>query len=260
MPTSRLHRPYYRNGPEHRSGADVTFQDIVKLFGFRTVTIGQWVTREEQQIAANLMFDALCDLMALLGVPESVVSLNGALSLAFGSGGQKHASAHYEPASRTLALAKNAGGGALAHEWFHAFDHYICQHMFTSFGQLDFASQHWIDDNTVRPHPLNELLSDTFADMFLSADGEQPSHYLIRSVHADKALGTYYYARPQELAARAFEAILQSQPQKNHFLVQGTLQSVEAQVGIYPTSEEKNTIQVNLLAYFRLLGKALTEH
>ena len=51
---SRIHRPYYRNGASHRDGADVSFQDIVKIFGFRTVTIGKWVSRDEQQIAANL--------------------------------------------------------------------------------------------------------------------------------------------------------------------------------------------------------------
>lgn len=76
------------------------------------------MTPEEQQIAANLFFDALYDLVAILNVNEQVLSLNGSLSLAFGSGGQKHASAHYNSAKRQLALAKNAGAGALAHEWF----------------------------------------------------------------------------------------------------------------------------------------------
>ena len=115
---SRIHQHFYRNGPSHRDGADVSFQDIRKLFNFSTITVGRWVTKEEQQIAANLFFDALYDLVAILNVNEQVLSLNGSLSLAFGSGGQKHSSAHYNSAKRQLALAKNAGAGALAHEWF----------------------------------------------------------------------------------------------------------------------------------------------
>ena len=106
MSEGRLHRPYYRNGPQHRAGADVSFQDIVKLFGFRTAKIGRWVTAEEQQLAANLFFDALCDLQDILGVPEVVISLNGSLSIAFGTGGNKLSSAHYSPDLRQLALAK----------------------------------------------------------------------------------------------------------------------------------------------------------
>jgi len=118
MNRGRLHQPFYRNGPSHRDGADVSFHDIRKLFNFSTITLGRWVTPDEQQIAANLIFDALYDLSTILNVNEQVLSLNGSLSLAFGSGGQKHSSAHYNSAKRQLALAKNAGAGALAHEWF----------------------------------------------------------------------------------------------------------------------------------------------
>lgn len=59
---SRLDTNFFRNGPNHRAGADVSFTDIVKLFGFRGIRIGRWVTAEEHQRAANLFFDALCDL------------------------------------------------------------------------------------------------------------------------------------------------------------------------------------------------------
>lgn len=114
----RLYKQFYRNGPSHRDGADVSFNDIVKIFGFKTATVGAWVNKDEQQIAANLFFDALCDLMEILQVPEQVISLKGTLSIAFGAGGRKHSCAHYNSQKRQLALAKNAGAGALAHEWF----------------------------------------------------------------------------------------------------------------------------------------------
>jgi len=255
----RLHQPYYRNGPEHRDGADVSFHDIVKLFGFRTVTIGKWVSKEEQQLAANLFFDALCDLMDILGVPEQVISLNGSLSLAFGSGGNKHSSAHYESNTKTLALAKNAGGGALAHEWMHAFDHYICDKLFVHSSQDEFASVVWLTDRTLRQHGLNQKLNQSFITIFLSEDKLSASEYVQRSVLADRHLDHFYYAQPQELLARAFEAAIQDQPIKNAFLVQGTKQSPEAKLGIYPQAKLRQSISLKLLDYFRHLGQAINK-
>lgn len=256
---SRLHKPYYRNGPSHRDGADVSFQDIVKIFGFRTVTIGKWVTTQEQQIAANLFFDALCDLMDILQVPEAVISLNGSLSLAFGSGGRKHSSAHYESTTKKLALAKNAGGGALAHEWFHAFDHYICDKLFAKTTSMQFASQCWLQDKQQIPHLLNEKLSLCFESIFLSTNKCQPNEFVNRSAQADKILKIFYYARPQELVARAFEACIQDHHIKNAFLVQGTKQSPEAKMGIYPDKGLRIIFSKNLLDYFYHLGHAMAK-
>lgn len=251
----RLHRGFYRNGPSHRDGADVSFADIQKVFEFPHITIGRWVTAHEQQLAANLFFDALCDLADMLGVKESVLALNNSLSLSFGSGGQRHSSAHYDAAKRQLALAKNAGGGALAHEWFHAFDHYICQKMFADTRAQDFASQAWLDGKRLIEHPLNEMMANFFAVLFLH-DG-QPNDYVVQAIQADRAMGSYYFARPQELAARAFEAIIQDHPRKNSFLVQGTKKSLEARLGVYPRGNFRIQLGNVLMLYFRSLGEAL---
>ena len=256
MNKGRIHHDYYRNGDSHRDGADVSFQDIRKLFGFRSITIGRWVTAEEQQIAANLFFDALYDLVDILQVNEQVISLNGSLSLAFGSGGNKHSSAHYNSAKRQLALAKNAGGGALAHEWFHAFDHYICQKIFPGTGPGAFASQAWLDDIPCNEHPLNSKLIACFELLFLNQRSE-PNDYLMRSIEADRTLKMYYYAMPQEMAARAFEACVQDSSIKNAFLVQGTKQSTEARLGIYPHGILRERLNESLLIYFFQLGRAL---
>lgn len=254
---SRIHKQFFRDGPNHRAGADVSFFDIVKIFGFKTATIGAWVTEQEQQIAANLFFDAFCDLMSILDVPKQVISLNGTLSLAFGIGGHKHASAHYNSASRTLALAKNAGGGALSHEWFHAFDHYITTRLFADCQAHQFASELWLKNAQIIEHPINTYLQSCFQHIFLSPGSNQTSRLFQASVNADKTVGTYYYSRPQELCARAFEACIQDQPIKNAFLVQGTKQSREAKLGIYPSGEQRSLINVSLLTYFKMLGYAL---
>lgn len=252
----RLHREFYRNGASHRDGADVSFQDIRKLFNFSAITVGRWVTAQEQQLAANLFFDALYDLIDILQVNEQVISLNGSLSLAFGSGGQKHSSAHYNSNKRQLALAKNAGGGALAHEWFHAFDHYIAGKVFSGLDYGHFASQAWLDDATQTPHPLNDLLCQCFASLFLDDRGS-PSAYLKRSIEADRALKMYYYAMPQEMAARAFEACIQDHAIKNAFLVSGTKMSTEARLGIYPHGNLRTQVNQQLMVYFARLGMAL---
>ncbi len=251
----RLHRGFYRNGPSHRDGADVSFSDIVKIFSFKTVSIGKWVSTEEQQLAANLFFDALCDMMDILQVPERVISLNGSLSLAFGKGGSKHSSAHYDANSRTLALAKNAGGGALAHEWFHAFDHYICRRMFPAAQSQDFASELWLSKAIGDDHPLNLRLDRFFELLFITRGA--PNDYVCRALAVDKALNSQYYARPQELAARAFEALVQDHRLKNQFLASGTKQSQEAKLGLYPSPALLSQLGPVLWDYFALLGQAL---
>ncbi|MGO1233921.1 MAG: CLCA_X family protein, partial [Marinobacter sp.] len=118
-------KQFYRRGPDHRAGAPVTFLDVRRRFQFRSVEIGRWVTEPEKQRSAALFYDALCDLMTILGGTESLISLRGTLALQYGIGGRPGVSAHYTPATRSFALAKNAGPGSIAHEWFHAFDHYI---------------------------------------------------------------------------------------------------------------------------------------
>jgi hypothetical protein len=253
----RLYKPFYRNGPSHRDGADVTFKDIVKIFGFKTAAIGAWVTKEEQQLAANLFFDALCDLMIILKVPEKVISLNGTLSVAFGKGGQKYSSAHYDAKTRTLALAKNAGAGALSHEWFHSFDHFITPRFLHSTVHYEFASSLWLKNYQVKEHPLNRCLEDCYQHIFLKPNSDELSTLCVRSAAADKAVNTYYYSRPQEICARAFEAFVQDQPLKNEFLVQGTKQSPEAKLGIYPQEAQRVMISQYFLRYFSYLGSAL---
>jgi hypothetical protein len=254
-----IYKDFYRNGPNHRSGADVTFGDIVKIFGFRTASIGSWVTQEEQQRAANLFFDALCDLMTILQVNEQVISLRGTLSIAFGRGGNKYSSAHYNSATRTLALAKNAGGGSLAHEYFHAFDHYIAARFCKAPRSHEFASKLWLNNHELIAHPINDQLSLCFEKIFLEENGTDPSNYFYDSLKADKASQCAYYALPEEMAARAFESFVQDHHCKNSFLVKGTKISTEAQMGIYPKSSERQAIRDSFSEYFETLGVALKQ-
>ncbi|GAA6134508.1 hypothetical protein NBRC116188_12970 [Oceaniserpentilla sp. 4NH20-0058] len=254
-----LHREFYRRGPNHQLGEAVSFASIRQRFDFRSIQIGKWVKEAEKQKAAPLFYDALCDLMTILGGNESLISLRGTLALQYGCGGQPGVMAHYEPSTRSFSLAKNAGPGSIAHEWFHGFDHYICHKAFTGAAKGDFASNAWLDDVRTIEHPLNELLGNCYQTIILNEAATEPSDYFKKSAEVDKQVKGYYYSKPEELCARAFEAFVQDASIKNNFLVKGTKESEEAKLGLYPQGEHRQNINNAFRHYFSSLGQALKQ-
>lgn len=115
-----------RTGKEVRKG-DVTPQQFRDKFNFKGGEFGNWVPQDERQRILNMAYDGLIDLSDILGVPPEALSLGGNLSIAFGSRGQglQGAQAHYEPDRAVFNLTRIKGAGSVAHEWFHAFDHYF---------------------------------------------------------------------------------------------------------------------------------------
>src|SRR5690554_1279610 len=101
-------RSFYRRGPEHRFGEIINFAEIRKRYDSRSIEIGRWVTRDENEQAAAHFYDALGDLMAILNGPEQLISLRGTLAFQYGIGGRPGVAAHYTPATRCFALAKRA--------------------------------------------------------------------------------------------------------------------------------------------------------
>ena len=253
--TNRLKRGFYRHGPNYRFDDQVDFTDIKETFGFRTMTVGKWVTKEERFISANLIYDALADLAQILQLPPEALGLRGKLNFAFGHGGQQNVQAHYNSATQTLALAKNAGGGALAHEWFHAFDHHISRHLFPRHHAQFFASKLWLEHTVDTTHTLNLALNNFYKSVFLQSDGKHANQYVKQSMLADKKHGQFYMSMPEELAARCFEACIdQNSNIKNTFLVGGLQHSTL----IYPDDEH---IQISCSAleyYFHGLGLLLS--
>ncbi len=115
-------------GVDYRCGKDVTERDFAEVFGFRAGEFGNWLSSKDRQQTFNMAFDGLSDLAAALELPRDALSLGGTLAIAFGArgtGGRGAASAHYEPGRRVINLTKLSGAGALAHEWAHAFDHFL---------------------------------------------------------------------------------------------------------------------------------------
>ncbi len=252
--------PITRHGPKHRSVDEyISFREVRERFGFYAVKTGRWVTASEQEQAAVHFYDALCDLMHILGVPEAVISLRGSIALHFGTGGRPGVAAHYSPQERAFALAKNAGPGSIAHEWFHAFDHYIAQQAFADLPANRFASPEWLNQKaTPVAHPLNDLLFACFRAVILDPTGDAPSDLFSASAEADRASGILYYSRPEEMTARAFEAFIQDAAIKNSFLVKGTKKSREAELGLYPSGPQRQRINQAFACYFSALGQALS--
>ena len=247
---------FYRRGRDHRGGWITTFADVQQRFEFRSMRIGRWVNSAEKTMTAPLFYDALCDLMDILHCPERLISLRQTLSLDYGTGGQLGVMAHYEPASRTFALAKNAGPGAIAHEWFHAFDHYIAPHLIAS-STHTFASEDYWQGGLIRQHPLNERLAKCFDAVFYRNAQADRTAYVNASLVLDQELGQSYYSQPCELMARAFEAFVQDAGIKNSFLVKGTQRSLDAKRGLYPKGEHRRQINQAFAHYFQALGEAL---
>lgn len=129
-----------RVGVERRTG-DVKDGDFGGTFGFRGVEFGNWNNQADRQQLLNDAYDGLLDLADVMGIPPRAISLDGELALAFGARGSglSGARAHYEPAKAVINLTKMNGAGSLAHEWFHAMDHY--------FGRQDGkSSAEWVTD------------------------------------------------------------------------------------------------------------------
>jgi uncharacterized protein YcfJ len=116
----------FRKGAPRREGP-AKGQDFLDAFGFRGVEFGEWNDQDERQEVLNHAYDGLLDLAELLNVPPKALSLNGDLALAFGSRGRglSSAKAHYERDYGVINLTKLTGAGSLAHEWYHALDHYL---------------------------------------------------------------------------------------------------------------------------------------
>ena len=115
-----------RSGPARRTG-NVSGEDFKNTFGLRAVEFGNWNNQDDRQSLMNDAWDGLMDLADVLGIPAKALGLNGDLALAFGARGQglNSARAHYEGQRVVINLTKEKGAGSLAHEWFHAMDHYF---------------------------------------------------------------------------------------------------------------------------------------
>lgn len=220
----------YRKGPDWRNGRNATENDFLKVFGFRGVEFGNYVTQKERQPLMNKTYDALRDMCNILELEPRIVGLGGRLGLAFGArgrGGKGAAAAHYEPFYNVINLTRPRGAGCLAHEWFHALDH-----NFVANREL-FPDQYFNDWNGEKARYFTSLSTHCFYEVemlrpFVGVDfanWEDPwyrrSHEL-QDHTGKKQNGKGYWTQPTEVGARCFEAYvrykLKKQGWQNDFL------------------------------------------
>ena len=147
MPIGRfehLKRETKSGAPSPRQG-NVSEEDLIELVPFRGIQYGNWATQAERQEMLNMAYDAMSDLALALEVSPKYLALtvkDGSggknLGLALGARGRGgRAVAHYEPREHVVNLTKTQGGGSLAHEWMHAYDHKVASDLGLA---LPFAS------------------------------------------------------------------------------------------------------------------------
>lgn len=117
----------HREGLDYRQDRDIAGDDYIRDFGIKGGEFGNWLSELDRKTSLNYGYDAFCDLADALGMEKTDISLNGTLSIGFGSRGLglSGAAAHYEPLRKVINLTKMNGAGSLAHEWWHAFEDYI---------------------------------------------------------------------------------------------------------------------------------------
>lgn len=142
--------------------------------------------------------------------------MNGSLGFQFGASGVGRYSAHYRLNDVSINLTRKKGDGSLAHEWWHALDHYF---MRTHAGMnMELASDHTqsrIAPNSARRTEngglqydyqystpgMNEDAGRAFAELVHAI---QRSKYAARSV----AMGKDYWGSNIEMTARAFQTYM----------------------------------------------------
>ncbi len=221
---------------------DITPEEFSEAFGFRGVEFGNWVEDKKRQQDLNEAYDGLMDLAGVLNVPPKALSLCGELGLRFGSngrGGRNAAKAHYEPDLIAINLTKKAGAGSLAHEWFHAMDHYFNRHVGKNKDSLTLLTEsktlselaHYISmeknfrernlgpDAIAKPvkyqkqiyeqSKIRREVLEKFVGLVKSFGLETTdvtNTYVKRSEAQDKYRSKPYWSTNVEMAARAFEA------------------------------------------------------
>lgn len=140
-----------RDGEDYRNNRNITGEDMLKTFNFKGGEFGNWLNENDRQQSLNYGYDALLDLSKALSISPTDISLDGKLSIAFGSRGSGDALAHYEPNREVINLTKMKGAGSLAHEWGHALDDIIGKEL----GYTGFLT-----DNFRYSDPVTETIKD----------------------------------------------------------------------------------------------------
>jgi hypothetical protein len=184
---------------------NVTAYELKRLFGFRYVNVDVNLDEKQEQDMLNISYGTFQLLARCIHQPMLAIGLGRNLTLNIGVrqmgllvGGC------YNSVHRTLNFKKLSEYKHVAHEWFHALDHYLSytfcdtdkdEKKLASCRDLDMDwTSGWNWDTKTSFENLNYIIALT--------------PYYQKSLSIQKITGDEYWTRPQELAARAFEVYI----------------------------------------------------
>lgn len=221
-------------------------QDYLDTFGFRGGEFGNWLNQDERQKSLDYGYNALKDLAVLLDISDKDISLGGNLAIAFGSRGQGSAVAHYEPMRQVINLTKMKGAGSLAHEWFHALDHFYDYHNGTT-GPLLYSQKSHFAKKT----PFDDLI---FSLKYKNENGKTKyTDFFDGSVEMDTKYSKEshgYWQSNCEMLARAFACYIEDKMEENGIRSDYLSNHADSYGKAAPQGEERRLINKKFDTFF----------
>lgn len=158
-----------------------TSEQLLKTFGFRGVQFGNYTKDEhgsEHIFKSSESFFDLVDILQLSSYQS--IALDNHLAMAYGARGRGKGNAHYERGHKVINMTRDNGHGSLAHEWFHALDHYLYCYSFNFNNGLQENMSSDIEVGTNLPIKISSewkklisLLQDGHSIRYEKYNGEQ---------------------------------------------------------------------------------------
>jgi|GEM_PF-891864 len=198
-------------------GRTLSVQSLAQLqthFSFRTVAGNNTSTLQPHEITA--VAHAFADMADVLHLPDTQIGVFSTLALSLAGTQQKRSGTHYDRNKQTLSLMHGKSGGLLAEKWFSAFDNLLYS---AATGQKKDVCLTEIPQGKGK---INQAFQNLITAITEKED-KTPSDYLRHAQLLDgKEAAHPYWARKQNLAARAFSAYvsdkLESLGRKNTLL------------------------------------------
>ena len=267
-----------RTGPPRREGS-ARPASFLTAFGFHGVEFGLWNNQAERQRLLDMAWDGLMDLADILGVSPRALSLGGQLSLAFGARGNGTGPAHYEWKRTVINLTKPRGAGCLAHEWFHAFDHYLARtagfaanvRVPLGDGGTGYANSpswksfysHASGPGSAGSLPGGFIASWERLKTSIHRGGNLRSPFISSAWRLDGKRATCegrFWSNASELLARAFEAFVEDEIERrgqvSEFLVNGTHETL-CGVPPYPQDAQRDDIDKAMRSLMQCVAEML---
>ena len=179
---------------------DVSKEQLKKTFGLRSIKVSTDLSDGDVQDLMNISYDTFRHLAMVIEQPMTAVGLGGNLALNIGIHQMnRNTGGCYSPDIISLQFKTNDDFRHIAHEWLHAFDHYL----WYTFGETKKVSQNryslmsernlWQTDSAVK-----KCLWDLLVKVYES------NYYQRSKATAQLAADDYWISNP-ELLARAFE-------------------------------------------------------